>query len=305
MCRNCNWVEYDTHDLASFKALARSARRIDFSSLSCAVQPHVKWIMTMADWGAVDESGKEVFGEDAAGAQHRYGLMCKAHWDIYDGARFVQSFIGDRPPSADVVLDFVRVCITISAPAQLPGSLRLTPALLPYAAKLKPFLAALPAPFSYFFETRAHAHENAVYFFECAETCKLQGNARYARRERAEAVEAYAEAADILEHVLTMGHAEHDMHKAKKLRAVYFANSAAAHLLDGPGQDAQQALSDGVQAERSDPEYAKGYLRQMRAHVLLGDDGAARQALERAAKRVHGADVQVITDALDKLIVGD
>ncbi|KAI0039727.1 hypothetical protein FA95DRAFT_1566989 [Auriscalpium vulgare] len=63
--------------------------------------------MTIAAWGAVNESGEDVFGEDAADTQHRYGLMCKARWDIYDGARSesVQSFIGDRPHSADVVLN--------------------------------------------------------------------------------------------------------------------------------------------------------------------------------------------------------
>ncbi|KAI0046950.1 hypothetical protein FA95DRAFT_1606516 [Auriscalpium vulgare] len=122
--------------------------------------------------------------------------------------------------TARLVLDFVRVCITKPAPAQLPGSLRLTHALLPYAAKLTPFLPflpALPVPFTYCYETRTQARGNAFYFFECAD----RGNAAYARRERAAAVEAStdSEAADILEHVLTMGHGERDMLRPKKLRA--------------------------------------------------------------------------------------
>ncbi|KAI0047324.1 hypothetical protein FA95DRAFT_1559154 [Auriscalpium vulgare] len=226
--------------------------------------------------------------------------MCKSFQGGMDDPRFVQSFVGDGPPAADVVLDFVRVCIANPAPAMLPATLILTAAFLPYAT-LTPFLSALPAPFTYKFQSRAHARAHAAFLFEKAEEFKLKGNVLYGRRERAAAVEAYAEAADICEHVLLLGHAERDMRGAEKLRAVCLANRAAAHLLDGPGQDVQQALSDGVEAERADSEYVKGYLRQMRAHVLLKNLGEARRVLERAAGKVQGADVQVVAQALDAL----
>ncbi|KAI0039726.1 hypothetical protein FA95DRAFT_991062 [Auriscalpium vulgare] len=252
----------------------------------------VCWQMTLIDKGPVDPMD---------GAAHRFAFTCQ---DLTPpgtgGIIYAQeaTCIGQPPPA--LVLVLVCRALIVKEP-MLPSSFKLSAAFTPYADILTPLLSAIPEPFTYIIMKPEVARVLGLQSTALAEKAKEAGNRAYAQNDRAKAVAAYRTAEVMLVQVLALGHGRAELAHARRLRAVSLANCAAAYMLDGPDQDAGKALREAQEAEREDAGYIKGYLRQMRAYVALGDVAQARCALERARKWARGTDVNAIADALAAL----
>ncbi|KAI0042023.1 hypothetical protein FA95DRAFT_1564759 [Auriscalpium vulgare] len=208
------------------------------------------------------------------------------------------------PPTSDIVLDFVRRSIAAPEPSYtpaLPSSLQVATIFTPHAAVLAPFLSALPAPFTYNIDTPEAAHGQALSYIMLAEGAQRLAKQALAERDGAFALRVYDEAVGLLEEVVMLGHGAALLARGRRMLAACLAGCASAYMLRGAGHDAAAALRCGQAAERADRAYMQAYLRQARAHRLLGDVGAARRVLERAARRARGSDVHVIESALAAL----
>ncbi|KAI0047326.1 hypothetical protein FA95DRAFT_1595755 [Auriscalpium vulgare] len=269
---------------------------IDFSALCIGqLQSFVRWTIGLVDLGPVDAPDDAVVDKPT---KHHFLLLCD---DTPRLITYMWTVVGVGPPPATVVLDFIRHAFAAWAPRPLPALLHFTAAFMPYAARLAPVLATLPAPMTYDIHSLEGARANTVDFTNMANSSRQRANEAYAGRDREAALMEYTFAVATLTIVLVEGHGAAEMARARTQLAVCLANRAAAYLLEGPGMDAQRALREGMGAERADASYVKGYLRQMRAHLLLGDVVQARSALERASRQARGADVQIVADALAAL----
>ncbi|KAI0039723.1 hypothetical protein FA95DRAFT_991443 [Auriscalpium vulgare] len=272
---------------------------IAVSTRGCTVQSgDVYWTIGLVDLGPVDvhDEGKR--------KKHHFVLLCDDRTNP-GGVSYMWDVIGVGMPPASIVVDYVRGAIAAWVPRPIPPSLRFCAAFTPYVIDLANALEPLPAGITYEVNVPAMARMNSTMLATMAESYKKAGNAAFAARNRDAALSSYDMAVDSLAITLVLGYGDAEMLRVRTLLAVSLANRAAAHMLDGPGMDAESALRDGLAAERKDPGYVKGYLRQMRAHLALGDAVQARSALERASKRAQGADVQIVADALAALPKSD
>ncbi|KAI0048185.1 hypothetical protein FA95DRAFT_1595318 [Auriscalpium vulgare] len=131
---------------------------------------------------------------------------------------------------------------------------------------------------------------------------KLRGNRALAAHSHARANDAYFEAIEWLGDALQVAPAESDEAKrAYKILAVVMANRSALFLQLGSKRGIEQAVGDGLMATMMDPTYAKGYYRQARALVALGDVERAREVLEKAQEHVAVEDMRNIEDAFAAL----
>lgn len=150
----------------------------------------------------------------------------------------------------------------------LPWFLLISIKFIAHEEALKPFLDSLPAPFHWRYETRQEAegvhdgvHElnkqGVKISMTLAEKSKAMGNQAFAKKDRKAALKAYSDALRYVVDVLAQNPDIQEEEKAIRLRAMCFANRAAAHLIPGEGMDAKKTLEDGEDAEKVDPSYAK------------------------------------------------
>ncbi|KAI0047330.1 hypothetical protein FA95DRAFT_1230966 [Auriscalpium vulgare] len=267
---------------------------INFSTLRIGqLQSTVSWLIGLVDQGPVDAPDDGVVDTPP---RHHFLLLCD-HTEtdhLYVWHRRHRPTTYHNPSSATPAA---------WAPRPLPASLSFTTAFTPYTASLAPALATLPAPMTYNIRPLEGARVNAASSVGMANSLRQRGNEAYAARNPKEALVSYTMAVTTLAMAVALleGHGAVEIAPLHAQLAVCLANRAAAFLLEGPDMDTQRALSDGMSAERADAGYVKGYLRQMRAHLLLGDVVQARSALERASRQARGADVQIVADALAAL----
>ncbi|KAI0039722.1 hypothetical protein FA95DRAFT_1577410 [Auriscalpium vulgare] len=291
-----NFVEELT-SYAAMPTLERPPLDAHFSGIkNDPTRSDVCWQMSLADKGPVDPMD---------GAAHRFVFTCEDSPNMKPGTAgiyYAKETTGVGQLSARAVLIAVCDALSVKEP-MLPSLLILSAAFTPYADALASFLSRIPAPFIYRIEEPEEARAKTVMITAQAEKTKDAGNRAYSQRDRARALAAYGTAASLLAQVLMLGHGPAELMRARRLRAVCLANCAAAYMLTGPGldQDAGRALGEAQAAEREDAGYIKGYLRQMRAYVALGNVAQARCALERARQWARGADVKVVVDALAEL----
>ncbi|KAI0041419.1 hypothetical protein FA95DRAFT_1576373 [Auriscalpium vulgare] len=285
-----------------------------YAALAPQILPRSAWLVLMNEFGAAGSLNPAQWAlpPDLRGNNYTKLTCCDAGTRAM---RFEQDFFHDEPLSSDTVLLFVKRCIaTPVAPQQpaLPASMFFSDIYLPHAPTLAPFLDALPAPFQWQIAplpdpagppppVPTHP-DNFDELVELAEQMKAAGNREYAARQRGRAVQIYTVAlAGFGRAIAVKPHRVNA--RVRRLHAVLLANRAAAHLLEdevgGTGADPAEALRDGRAAEKADPTYVKGYLRQARAHEMLGQVGERRAVLERALGHVHGVDALAVRNALD------
>ncbi|KAI0042025.1 hypothetical protein FA95DRAFT_1638988 [Auriscalpium vulgare] len=229
--------------------------------------------------------------------------------------RYKMDVYGDAPPLGEIVLEFVRRTIAKpSAPCKpmIPAAMLFPTEFAPYHRALAPFLDTLP--FEWHMagllpvppkspDSDCDAASTAFdRTFAHAAAAKQRGNLAYAANDRVRALAAYTEAEDWLHEAICLANTERgDEGRACALLAIATANRAAVYLRGGSEDDAEKALRDGTVAVKADPGYAKGYLRQARALVLLGYFRQARAILERGREQVAPKDVPLIEDLLAQL----
>ncbi|KAI0065790.1 hypothetical protein BV25DRAFT_1836073 [Artomyces pyxidatus] len=288
-----------------FGDVARAYERIndfdpaqyDYESLAKTVEPGSAWYLSLDFRGLVDADKQRVdaaHADSTPGVQPHFTLMSRAAGQF---VRYIKVCFG-LPASSDV-LDFVQRSICAPNPplkAELPSYLLLSIKFAPHMEVLTPFLASLPAPFTWELESRElNAKLSDVMYaglqvrFDAyvglAEEAKKVGNAAFAAKDRAGAVSAYSDALERLEDALRGARDEERAARGVRLAAVLLANRAAAYLREGEGADPALALKDAERAEEVDPSYVKSYFRQVRAHEMLGEPGKARGVVERALQR--------------------
>ncbi|KAI0042026.1 hypothetical protein FA95DRAFT_1564762 [Auriscalpium vulgare] len=297
-----------------------STADFDFRTLKSTIRHHHDAAMlTMLFHGAsVDVPGK------------RFTVL-EALDNPWAPAKYKMYVYGDGPPTGAAILEFVRRAMT-KPPAphtpMIPTVMAFMPEFAPYHAALAPFLRSLPAPFMFkmasphpaapanpaaapipFEEPKDELDEDAKepLSFEAtlqrADAAKQRGNGAFAAFQSGRALAAYARALQWLARAHHRAPRFAEEERVYALVAVVTANRAAVHLRNSgaPERYLREALRDGEIAEQMDPAYAKGYYRQARAWVLLGDVEKARDVLERGLDNVAPWDMQQIRDALAEL----
>ncbi|GAB6021161.1 hypothetical protein CHUAL_003792 [Chamberlinius hualienensis] len=97
---------------------------------------------------------------------------------------------------------------------------------------------------------------------EKAESKKEEGNEAYKRKQYKDALEFYNEAIEL-----------------SPLQASYYGNRAACYMMLGM---IPLALEDARQSIKLDETFVKGYIRESKCHLALGDIAAAERPLQRA-----------------------
>lgn len=177
-------------------------------------------------------------------------------------------------------------------PWQLCVSLKLKPQFS--EPPITSFLDTLPKPFHWRFETEeerddladgieAKNKDGSKKSYDIATKMKAEGNAAFARKEEATAIQAYSDAIDAAVDAFAQKTDESEG-PTKELLAICHANRAASYPLPGEEHDARKALEDGEEAERFNPAYAKAYIRQAAANEALRDIRQAKRCVERGLK---------------------
>lgn len=94
-----------------------------------------------------------------------------------------------------------------------------------------------------------------------AEIYKNQGNDAYKSGNYRQAIELYSKAIELCPN-----------------SASYYGNRAAAYLMI---YKYKEAISDSKISTSLDPKFAKGYMREGKSHLCLGDYAAALRAFEK------------------------
>ncbi|KIM46889.1 hypothetical protein M413DRAFT_440461 [Hebeloma cylindrosporum] len=216
-----------------------------------------------------------------------------------ENSRYAEEFIGT--PTAKQIEDYLKKCMACPVegfPPQIPENVCFSNNLMQYATALRPFLSTLPMRYVFepvelreLFLEEGYA-EGAQMFrrsIEMATSVKERGNEAFANHDRVAAVALYEAAVEDVEKLLLKGmsHEEDRKLEAKSLLAVCWANCAAARMLEIPGYgcDLEGAKANAESAIAADPGYAKGYIRLSRAHELLGNMSAAKDALARGLRQ--------------------
>ena len=177
-------------------------------------------------------------------------------------------------------------------PWQLCVSLKLKPQFS--EPTIISFLDTLPKPFHWRFETEeerddladgieAKNKEGSKKSYDIAIKMKAEGNAAFAKKEAATAIQAYSDAIEAALDAFAQKTDESER-PTNELLAMCHANRAASYLLPGEAYDARKALEDGEDAERVNPAYAKAYIRQAAANEALKDVRQAKRCVERGLK---------------------
>lgn len=124
-----------------------------------------------------------------------------------------------------------------------------------------------------------------------AEELKAQGNEAYSAGDNAAALAAYEAGIELA----TSG----DAAAAAMLHILHSNASAAAACLDNK---AQQALAHAQRAVELKPDWAKGYLRQAAAALLLHRPGDAERALRTGLTKAGAEGEAVLQVELDKIL---
>ena len=153
-----------------------------------------------------------------------------------------------------------------------------------HADALKPFLNSLPAPFHWRVESRDEAEmanevkttgnpyqKSIAASMVLAENAKFSGNEAFSRKDREIALNEYTAALRHLANVLAQTPTPNEEEKARKLRAVCYANRSATYMLPGPGANVENALDDGKAAENADQGYAKASVKQFNSFPRFYD----------------------------------
>ena len=152
----------------------------------------------------------------------------------------------------------------------LPRLLLITIKLSQHREALAAFLDTLPAPFKWSIEIPEFASKVDDYldlrmrdklgsYMDAAEAHKAEANRAFKEKNFKTAIEEYGKAIDRAKEVAFSDRAEEEAGQAaRRLLAVCHANRAAVYLLPGDELDVKKALKDGQQAERHNPDYAKG-----------------------------------------------
>ncbi|KAI0047329.1 hypothetical protein FA95DRAFT_1606134 [Auriscalpium vulgare] len=277
----------------------------DFAALAPTVVPGTTWRVGLIDRGDIAFHFPLPPGPvQTIKITHRTGMKCR---DEATGMmRLQQDLLGEDTVLSDYMLTFLRRCIAMPAGPQepaLPATMIIADLLAPHLPVLEPFLNSLPAPFTWqvagpgpstgpprddFPET----YDGLIAF---ANERKESANKAYSIKLYELSAQGYGHGIEALSRAevlepQSMGPPE------RRLRAVLHANRAAAYLASG---EASAALQDGCDAEKLDPSYLKGYIRQARAHEVLGDTGDRRTVLERALGCVNAVDALVVRSMLN------
>ncbi|KAI0065795.1 hypothetical protein BV25DRAFT_1821481 [Artomyces pyxidatus] len=290
----------------------------DFVSLGNTIEAESFWIIVLNYVGMVDASQNSLDDETARrtpGAMPYFAMECKSCQGPEEpiGQRWAQVSVG--LPNSAAVLDFIHHAIATPIPPNtpcLPQTLYLSIKFAPHIPTLRPFLDSLPAPFTWGIETPAQAELHSELamlgkehrldaYIAYAHKEKDEGNAAFAKKDRARALAAYSEAVVYATSAAQQGGNEKRTKEAERLLAVCLSNRAATHLLEGEGMDARNALHDAEAAEEHDPSYVKGYYRQSRAHEVIGDTEKAIIVMERALASPRVVDKRGIQTRITEL----
>ncbi|KAF9036708.1 hypothetical protein BJ165DRAFT_1614896 [Panaeolus papilionaceus] len=275
-----------------------------------------RWVLGLSDRGYIDASGYKI---DALTALMTPGsaalslLYCSSGKDmVYCTPEFC------CVPNSDLVLRTFQKAFVQPFPPLVPSvptRLTISFELAKYLDKLEPFLGSLPGPIEWHIQSSkmtvdiAYAQHQELEDFKLqsmilAEEAKAKGNFAYAANKADDALESYFEAINHLERIIKLQNVTgKDTVKAKKLLAVCFANRAAAYMLPGEkGRRLEQAWKAGVQSEWMDPSYAKAYIRQVNAMVLLGRKEDAIDVIINAIQRDDLKDHAGLVDRLIDLV---
>ncbi|KAI0043745.1 hypothetical protein FA95DRAFT_348922 [Auriscalpium vulgare] len=287
----------EAHALFSRALTARdSTAGFNFETLRSTIRPESK--MTIQLFRAPVEAGK-------------YYTVFEAYNNSWE-EQYMMDVYGDAPPTDAIVLEFLRrAMVKPSAPRlpEIPARIVFTPEFALYNAVIQPFLHALPGPITvawirYVVDEDEHEDPTVPLPYDAAceraEALQQRGNAAFAAFQGDRALKAYGSAFRWLGRAVSRAPGLAEDKRATARMAVMLANRAAMRLRDPNASEAElrDALQDGEGAEGMDPVYAKGYHRQARAWVLLGDAGKARQVLERGLANVAPCDMQLIREAL-------
>ncbi|KAI0698108.1 hypothetical protein BC835DRAFT_1269482 [Cytidiella melzeri] len=271
----------------------------DFNSLASTIPANIEsgaWYITLEHYAYCNAAGEPIRADVAStipGAQPMFFLNCEHSGVI----RLMEAVTG--LPNSLTVLRFIKRSMVTPVPGLHPGiprHLRITMSLTQHRPSLQPFLDSLPAPFTWDIETQEVAqmtrdaidnqlHTKHLLFLAVAEAAKAEGNRAFNRKDRQTALKQYKEAIDRAWDAASLRPGTEDTAAAHRLMAVCYANRAATHLLPGEDADPSKALADSQIAEKYDPDYAKGYYRQAKAHEALGEVLQAQESLRRALSR--------------------
>ncbi|KAI0088702.1 hypothetical protein BDY19DRAFT_890733 [Irpex rosettiformis] len=272
------------------------------------------WQITLERFAYVDGQGNFIKEEDAPtlpGAQPAFFLNCE-HKSII---RLMEQVYG--LPNSETVLRFIKRAMVTPMPGLSPGLprlLQITIKLSHHRDVIAPFLDSLPAPFEWLIETPQLASAvgdmldqrmqgKYASFMGAAEIAKTEGNRAFNAKEFKTAIDEYTKAIDRAWDAASSRQGTEDRKIAHRFMAVCYANRAAVYLLPGDESDVKKALEDCQNAERYNPDYAKGYYRQAKAHEALGDIQQAQETLRRALSRPELATDKTLLSLLNELDV--
>lgn len=117
--------------------------------------------------------------------------------------------------------------------------------------------------------------EDEAKLVEEAEKSKNQGNASYKEGNYREAIEYYNKAIELC-----------------PKNAAYYGNRAAAYLMINKHKE---TIADAQMSTRLDPNFVKGFLREGKAHLFLGDYQSALRCFEKV-KEIEPTNSSVAID---------
>ncbi|KAI0037548.1 hypothetical protein FA95DRAFT_1568128, partial [Auriscalpium vulgare] len=232
----------------------KDIKTFDFKSLTNIV-PYSAWIVTLNYKYMLDANFMKTSQEMAAktpGSQHYFLLTCAEVWGPtgrVQRTRFLKPVFGQGPPDAAELLYFIKRSFVHVTPA-LPNFLVFSNNLAQQISELRPFLDALPMPFSYDIEPAMAAFSQEVLGRQDQHHVALAapdcGATRLARlKSLSSSSAAMMDKRDKTHHT-----------DVKKRSAARYANLAAVRLRAGGERNAELALSHGRQAEEADPTYS-------------------------------------------------
>ncbi|KAI0698107.1 hypothetical protein BC835DRAFT_1413251 [Cytidiella melzeri] len=290
----------------------------DFESLASTTPTNVAggsmWYISLERFAFANPAGdliKDDIAPTVPGAQPVFFLNCEHEGII----RLMEQVTG--LPNSQQILRFIKRAMVTPVPGLhpcLPRHLQITMKLTQHRPYLQPFLDSLPAPFTWDIDTREVAQmtrdaidnrmqERRSQYLAAAEAAKAEGNRAFNRQDRQMALGKYKEAIDRAWDAASLRPDTEDRLAAHRLMAVCHANRAATHLLPGEDADFSKALADSQDAEKYDPDYAKGYYRQAKALEALGDVLQAQESLRRALSRPALSGDKTLLSLLNELDV--
>ncbi|KAH9915214.1 uncharacterized protein B0H18DRAFT_1042181 [Fomitopsis serialis] len=217
-----------------------------------------------------------------------------------------------RAVSSDLLLRYLKRAIAFPVPPKtpsIPHELWIGRDLSPHIDALLPFLDSLPSPFTWRLQPLDQVHgdvpvdpnvveSSIAKAIQRADEEKRLGNAAFGRKEKIAALDHYTKAHGLLADAAFRTLEREEKRQLTRSLAVCHANRAAAWLIEGTSQDAQNALRDAKQALDFDCDYGKAYYRQAKAYLLMDAREKSINVLTKALKRPKLSSDQGLVEGL-------